>query len=82
MLHHKFDNKVHTVVDHRWVHKTNIENVCDQDSDFSQGPYFVGIFSEAHFFLAVIFKSNFFLKAYLKNRFDEKNFRTVKLGRT
>ena len=40
------------------------------------------IFSEAHFFLAVIFKSNFFLKAYLKNRFDEKNFRTVKLGRT
>ena len=33
VLHHKFDNKVHTVVDHRWVHKTNIENVCDQDSD-------------------------------------------------
>ena len=49
---------------------------------FSQGLSFVGLLSEAHFFLAVIFKSNFFLKAYLKNRFDEKNFRTVKLGRT
>ena len=80
MLHHKFDNKVHTVVIIGGCTKLTLKMFVTKI--FSQGPFFVGLLSEAHFFLAVIFKSNFFLKAYLKNEFDEQNIRTVKIGRT